>query len=80
MTRLNNSSGKFLDADRDNGNVENDGPFDPRDGNNYATPDIGADNKFKFKNANKVGYSRNPQDYNTNNGINEEHKEEHTQE
>jgi len=54
---MNNSSGKFLDADRDNGNVENDGPFDPRA--TSATPDIGADNKFKFKNANanKVGFS-----------------------
>jgi len=53
MSRMNDSSGKFLDADKDHGIVKEDsvdGPFDARE--NHATPDIGADNKFKFKKGN----------------------------
>ena len=79
MSRMNNSSGKFLDADKEYGGVqENEGPFDARGGDNMHTPDIGADNKFKFKNANKVGFSQNPQDYATGNGMREEQKDEDT--
>jgi len=78
---MNDSSGKFLDADKDHGIVKEDsvdGPFDARE--NHATPDIGADNKFKFKKGNQVAVNSNPQDYNTGHNLYEEKKDEDTQE